>query len=175
MAYLAINNSNFINGVSRLHGEVSRKMWMLSDNRSHIESITNGVHTQSYLSSNSNSLYTRYFTKDWIYDENIWSRIDEIANEDIWAMRIFNKHNLINFCRESIKEKWVSEGADKMKLAGAEGILNPDALTIGFARRFATYKRGNLIFRDLERLKKILKNDSMPVQFIFFREGASER
>ncbi len=167
MAYLAINNSNFINGVSRLHGEVSRKMWMLSDNRSHIESITNGVHTQSYLSSNSNSLYTRYFTKDWIYDENIWSRIDEIANEDIWAMRIFNKHNLINFCRESIKEKWVSEGADKMKLAGAEGILNPDALTIGFARRFATYKRGNLIFRDLERLKKILKNDSMPVQFIF--------
>ena len=167
MAYLAINNSNFINGVSRLHGEVSRKMWMLSDNRSHIESITNGVHTQSYLSSNSNSLYTRYFTKDWIYDENIWSRIDEIANEDIWAMRIFNKHNLINFCRESIKEKWVSEGADKMKLAGAEGILNPDALTIGFARRFATYKRGNLIFRDLERLKKILKNDSMPVQFVF--------
>lgn len=167
MAYLAINNSNFINGVSRLHGEVSRKMWMLSDNRSHIESITNGVHTQSYLSSNSNSLYTRYFTKDWIYDENIWSRIDEIANEDIWAMRIFNKHNLINFCRESIKEKWVSKGADKMKLAGAEGILNPDALTIGFARRFATYKRGNLIFRDLERLKKILKNDSMPVQFIF--------
>ena len=167
MAYLAINNSNFINGVSRLHGEVSRKMWMLSDNRSHIESITNGVHTQSYLSSNSNSLYTRYFTKDWIYDENIWSRIDEIANEDMWAMRIFNKHNLINFCRESIKEKWVSEGADKMKLAGAEGILNPDALTIGFARRFATYKRGNLIFRDLERLKKILKNDSMPVQFIF--------
>ena len=167
IAYLAINNSNFINGVSRLHGEVSRKMWMLSDNRSHIESITNGVHTQSYLSSNSNSLYTRYFTKDWIYDENIWSRIDEIANEDIWAMRIFNKHNLINFCRESIKEKWVSEGADKMKLAGAEGILNPDALTIGFARRFATYKRGNLIFRDLERLKKILKNDSMPVQFVF--------
>ena len=167
MAYLAINNSNFINGVSRLHGEVSRKMWMLSDNRSHIESITNGVHTQSYLSSNSNSLYSRYFTKDWIYDENIWSRIDEIANEDIWAMRIFNKHNLINFCRESIKEKWVSEGADKMKLAGAEGILNPEALTIGFARRFATYKRGNLIFRDLERLKKILKNDSMPVQFVF--------
>ncbi len=167
MAYLAINNSNFINGVSKLHGEVSRKMWMLSDNRSHIESITNGVHTQSYLSSNSNSLYTRYFTKDWIYDENIWSRIDEIANEDIWAMRIFNKHHLINFCRESIKEKWVSDGADKIRLAGAEGILNPDALTIGFARRFATYKRGNLIFRDLERLKKILKNDSMPVQFVF--------
>lgn len=167
MAYLAINNSNFINGVSKLHGEVSRKMWMLSDNRSHIESITNGVHTLSYLSDNSNSLYSRYFTKDWIYDENIWSRIDEIANEDIWAMRIFNKHHLINFCRESIKEKWVSEGADKIRLAGAEGILNPDALTIGFARRFATYKRGNLIFRDLERLKKILKNDSMPVQFVF--------
>ena len=114
-----------------------------------------------------NMAYLAINNSNWIYDENIWSRIDEIANEDIWAMRIFNKHNLINFCRESIKEKWVSEGADKMKLAGAEGILNPDALTIGFARRFATYKRGNLIFRDLERLKKILKNDSMPVQFIF--------
>lgn len=167
MAYLAINNSNFINGVSKLHGEVSRKMWMLSDNRSHIESVTNGVHTQSYLSGNSNSLYSRYFTKDWIYDENIWSRIDEIADEDIWAMRIFNKHSLIEYCRECIKNKWTLSGADKNKLAEVKGILNPDALTIGFARRFATYKRGNLIFRDLERLKKIVMNASMPVQFIF--------
>ena len=167
MAYLAINNSNFINGVSKLHGEVSRKMWMLSDNRSHIESVTNGVHTQSYLSGNSNSLYSRYFTKDWIYYENIWSRIDEIADEDIWAMRIFNKHSLIEYCRECIKNKWTLSGADKNKLAEVKGILNPDALTIGFARRFATYKRGNLIFRDLERLKKIVMNASMPVQFIF--------
>lgn len=167
MAYLAINNSNFINGVSKLHGEVSRKMWMLSDNKSRIESITNGVHTLSYLSANSNSVYCRYFTKDWIYDENIWNRIDEIADEDIWAMRIFNKHSLIEFCRESIKSKWILSGADKIKLAEVKGILSPEALTIGFARRFATYKRGNLIFRDLDRLKKIIKNTSMPVQFVF--------
>ena len=167
MAYLAINNSNFINGVSKLHGEVSRKMWMLSDKRSQIESITNGVHIQSYLSSNSNSVYNKYFTKDWIYDDNIWSRIDEIADEDIWAMRIFNKHNLINFCRESIKCKWILAGADKHRIAETAGILNPNALTIGFARRFATYKRGNLIFSDLARLKKIINNSAMPVQFVF--------
>jgi starch phosphorylase len=167
MAYLAINNSNFINGVSKLHGEVSRKMWMLPESRTQIDSITNGVHTQSYLSSNSNSVYTKYFGRDWMYDDNIWSRIDEIADEDIWAMRIFNKFNLIKFCRESIKNKWILSGADKNKLAETEGILSPGALTIGFARRFATYKRGNLIFRDLERLKKIVTSSSAPVQFVF--------
>lgn len=167
MAYLAINNSGFINGVSRLHGEVSRKMWMLPEDRTQIESITNGVHTLSYLSSNSNSVYTRYFTKDWIYDENIWSRIDEIADEDIWAMRLFNKYELIKFCRKRIKDKLVYSGADKIKSAETEGILNPDALTIGFARRFATYKRGNLIFRDIGRLKKIVSSSQKPVQFIF--------
>ncbi|MBK6539611.1 MAG: hypothetical protein IPG09_18290 [Ignavibacteria bacterium] len=91
------------------------------------------------------------------------------GNED------FNKQKSHKFLPESIKEKWVSEGADKMKSSQELKEFKSDALTIGFARRFATYKRGNLIFRDLERLKKILKNDSMPVQFYFFREGASER
>jgi len=167
MAYLAINNSNFINGVSKLHGEVSRKMWMLSDKRTQIGSVTNGVHTQSYLSANSISVYKKYFGKDWVYDNNVWDRINEIADEDIWAMRIFNKYSLIKFSREIIKDKWVLAGAEKIKIAEAEGILNPDALTIGFARRFATYKRGNLIFRDLKRLKKIMSNSDMPVQFIF--------
>lgn len=167
MAYLAINNSNFINGVSKLHGEVSRKMWMLSPKRTQIDYITNGVHIQSYLSANSNSVYNKYFTKDWIYDENVWSKIDIIADEDIWAMRIFNKYSLIKFCRESIRSKWILAGADKLKLAETEGILDPNALTIGFARRFATYKRGNLIFSDIARLKKIMKNSSMPVQLVF--------
>lgn len=167
MAYLAINNSHFINGVSKLHGEVSRKMWMLSDKRSKIESITNGVHTASYLSYFSNAVYTKYFSKDYIYDENIWSRINEISDEDLWTMRLLNKFDLINFAREKIIEKWILLGSEKEHLEEAKGILNPEALTIGFARRFATYKRGNLIFRDLERLKKIVNNTAMPVQFIF--------
>lgn len=167
MAYLAINNSNFINGVSKLHGEVSRKMWMLSDSRSQIDYITNGVHTPSYVSNFTNNLLSRYFSEEWSVDEGIWDRIRIISDEEIWALRLLNKYKLINFCRERIKEKWISLGADKSKLKEAESILSSDALTIGFARRFATYKRGTLIFRDLDRLKRIIGNSSMPVQFVF--------
>ena len=167
MAYLAINNSNFINGVSKLHGEVSRKMWMLSESRSQIDHITNGVHSPSYISKFTNNLYTKHFSENWIYDETIWQKIDEVSNEEIWKMRILNKYKLINFCRGRIKDKWIFLGAEKGKLSEIENILNPDVLTIGFARRFATYKRGTLIFRDMNRLKTIVKNSKMPVQFIF--------
>ncbi|MDQ3021473.1 MAG: alpha-glucan family phosphorylase [Bacteroidota bacterium] len=167
MAYLAINNSNFINGVSKLHGEVSRKMWHLPHTRTEIDHITNGVHTPSYISKYTNNILCEYFSKNWIYDDTIWKRIDEIPDEEIWALRILSKYTLISFCRERIKEKWIFLGADKDKLKEVENILNTDALTIGFARRFATYKRGTLIFRDLDRLKRIIKNSNMPVQFIF--------
>lgn len=167
MAYLAINNSNFINGVSKLHGEVSRKMWMLSETRSQIDYITNGVHTPSYISKHTNNLLCDNFTKNWIYDNGIWDKIDKVTDEEIWALRLLNKYELIKFSRIRIKEKWIFLGAEKEKLKEAENILNPDALTIGFARRFATYKRGTLIFSDLDRLKRIVNNVSMPVQFIF--------
>ncbi len=122
MAYLAINNSHFINGVSKLHGEVSRKMWMLSDQRSKIESITNGVHTASYLSYFSNAMYCKYFTKDYIYDEHIWNRIDEISDEDIWTMRLLNKFDLISFARQRITDKWIILGAEKDILNEAKSI-----------------------------------------------------
>lgn len=167
MAYLAINNSNFLNGVSKLHGEVSRKMWELPKTRTQIDHITNGVHTPSYISSYTNNLLCKNFTENWIYDEDIWKRFPEISDEDIWTLRLLNKFKLVNFCRERIREKWIYLGADKIKLSEADSILDPETLTIGFARRFATYKRGTLIFRDLDRLKKIVKNSSMPVQFIF--------
>ncbi|MBK8981847.1 MAG: alpha-glucan family phosphorylase [Ignavibacteria bacterium] len=167
MAYLAINNSNFINGVSKLHGQVSRDMWKLPDTRANIDHITNGVHIPSYVSISTNKLYTGYFTKDWKFDESIWSKIDIIPDEEIWALRHLNKHRLIEFCRERIKEKWISMGASKEKLEDAEFILKENALTIGFARRFATYKRGNLIFSDLERLIRIVSDKKRPVQFIF--------
>ena len=167
MAYLAINNSYFINGVSKLHGEVSRKMWALPKTRSQIDYITNGVHIPSYVSKFTNNLYCEYFTDNWTYDESIWNRINEISNEEIWALRLMNKYKLISFCRERIREKWIYLGADKNKLKEADSILNSETLTIGFARRFATYKRGTLIFKDLERLKKIVKNSSMPVQLVF--------
>lgn len=167
MAYLAINNSNFINGVSKLHGEVSRKMWHLPQTRSQIDYITNGVHTPSYVSKFTNNLLIEHFTDKWIYDENIWKKIDEISDEELWALRIMNKYTLVEFCRSKIKDKWIFLGADKQKLKEADRVLKTEALTIGFARRFATYKRGTLIFSDLKRLKAIAGNQSMPVQFIF--------
>ncbi|MBK9330944.1 MAG: alpha-glucan family phosphorylase [Ignavibacteria bacterium] len=167
MAYLAINNSNFINGVSKLHGQVSRDMWKLPETRANIDHITNGVHIPSYVSISTNKLYSGYFTKDWKFDESIWSKIDIIPDEEIWALRHLNKHRLIQFCRERIKEKWISMGASKEKLEDAKFILKEDALTIGFARRFATYKRGTLIFSDLERLTRIVSDKKRPVQFIF--------
>ncbi|HAY32716.1 MAG TPA: alpha-glucan family phosphorylase [Ignavibacteria bacterium] len=167
MAYLAINNSKFINGVSKLHGQVSRDMWKLPETRSNIDHITNGVHIPSYVSISTNKLYTGYFSKNWKFDESIWSKIDIIPDEEIWALRHLNKHRLIQFCRERIKEKWISMGASKEKLEDAEFILKEDALTIGFARRFATYKRGTLIFSDLERLIRIVSDKKRPVQFIF--------
>ena len=105
MAYLAINNSNFINGVSKLHGEVSRKMWMLPKSRSQIDFITNGVHTPSYISNYTNNLFCKYFSDEWSLDENIWKRIDEIPDEEIWTLRLLNRYKLISFCRERIREK----------------------------------------------------------------------
>lgn len=166
MAYLALNNSNFVNGVSRLHGEVSRKMWHLPDTRTQITSITNGIHTPSYLSKHGNKLFNAYFTDKWEFDDGIWQRIDEIPDEEIWALRLLNKMDLINFVRKKIRNKMIFLG-ESSRLKDADSVLDPNALTIGFARRFATYKRGNLILRDIERLKKIVNDTERPVQIIY--------
>lgn len=167
MADLAINNSNFINGVSKLHGVVSRKMWNLHNDRNQIDSITNGIHTKTFLSKYSERLYINNFGKDWIKQDGIWDRISQLPDEDLWKARNKNRYKLINFVRESICDNLKSLAAPYEEIKEAEEILDENSLTIGFARRFATYKRGNLIFKDLERLKKILTNPKMPVQFIF--------
>ncbi len=167
MASLAINNSNFVNGVSRLHGEVSRKMWHLPQTRSQITSITNGIHTPSFISSHTNKLLKGYFTDNWKYDDTIWQRFDEIPDEELWALRLLNKMELIKFVRRRIRDKWRSLGENGNKIKTLDSILDPNALTIGFARRFATYKRGNLILRDPDRLKKIINDSNKPVQILF--------
>ena len=166
MAYLAINNSNFVNGVSRLHGDVSRKMWHLPEARTQITSITNGIHTPSYISKHTNKLFNAYFTDKWEFDDSIWERIGEIPDEDIWTLRLLNKIDLVSFVRKKIRNKFIFLGEND-RLKDVDSILDPNALTIGFARRFATYKRGNLILRDPERLKKILNNRDKPVQIIY--------
>lgn len=167
MASLAINNSHFVNGVSKLHGETARKMWALPGNRSQIESITNGIHTKSYLSYISEKIYRKNFGIDWLKDENVWEKISNLSDEVLWNMRNDNRKFLIERSRErfSSKLKMMKKSDDEIHEAGK--ILNENALTIGFARRFATYKRGNFIFMNIERLKKIILNENQPVQFIF--------
>ena len=170
MAVFAINNSGSINGVSKLHGEVSRKMWHLPDNRSQIGYITNGIHIKSFISPVSEKLYSKYFGKNFIQEENIWSKISGLPDQEIWKMREQNRSKLIKFARKRTLEKMKTTGEDKEASENGfdiDELLDPKALTIGFARRFATYKRGDFIFRDIERLKKIISNAKCPVQFIF--------
>jgi starch phosphorylase len=168
MAYLAINNSNFVNGVSKLHGEISRKMWSLPASRSQIVSITNGVHLKTYLSNDSEKLYKKNFGKDWLKIENVWERIGEISDKDLWESREQNRRKLVNYVREKSIDKIKLMRESEEKISEVEkNLLNEKVLTIGFARRFATYKRGTLIFSDIERLKKLLSDDKRKVQFIF--------
>lgn len=167
MAYLAINNSKYVNGVSKLHGEVSRKMWNLSPDRTQIKSITNGIHTLSFISKTSQSLYEKYYGHDWFKKDNIWEVISNLPDEDLWRMRRRNRLELIKFVRNKTYDILVSKGEYDEYSNDLSDILDEKALTIGFARRFATYKRGTFIFKDIERLKKIISNPQMPVQFVF--------
>jgi starch phosphorylase len=167
MAYLAINNSLFVNGVSKAHGEIARKMWTLPNTRLPITHITNGVHIKTYLSYDSEKLYRKYFGKDWINVENIWTKISVLPDNEIWEMRNKNRKNLIEYTREKVTDKLIMSRQSDDKLENIKYLLDENILTIGFARRFATYKRGTLLFTDLERLKKLISNRKQKVQFIF--------
>lgn len=167
MAYLAINNSNFVNGVSKLHGEIARSMWSLPPDRSQIDYVTNGVHTQTYLSSESERIISKNFGKQWYKDENKWDKISSLPDESLWKMRNRNRTSLIKCLREKIEDKHRLAGADDEKLSLLKDFFDENALTIGFARRFAQYKRGKLLFMLDDRLKKILGNSDRKVQVIF--------
>ena len=168
MACLAINNSIFVNGVSKLHAVISRKMWDLPKDRSQIVSITNGVHVRTYMSPTSENLFKKKFGKDFLHiGTTHWNKINEIPDEEIWKTRNLLRKELIDYSRDRLKEKLRIRKVSYEKLDEIDGILDPDALTIGFARRFATYKRSNLIFRDIDRLKKIMSIKDKKVQFIF--------
>ena len=174
MALLAINCSSFINGVSRLHGEVSRKMFQaawknIPADEVPISSITNGVHTRSWISHEMATLYDRYLGPSWISqpaDQTVWERVDNIPDEELWQTHERRRERLIAFARRTLKKQLEQRGALNSELDHAQEVLNPDILTIGFARRFATYKRGTLFLHDIERLKKILCNKERPIQII---------
>ncbi len=174
MAHLAMNMAGYVNGVSKLHGVVSRKMWMdgfpkIPFDEIPIEYITNGVHTRSHLSSEMYELLSRYIGKDFASgsaEPDVWNDVDDIPDEELWNTHERRRERLISFARKRLKKQLIARGASSSEIAFAKEVLNPSALTIGFARRFATYKRANLILRDIERLRKIVNSTDKPVQFI---------
>ncbi len=175
MTVLAIRLANSTNGVSKLHGSVSRKMWKniwpeLPVAEAPITSITNGVHTRSWLSADMIQLFDRYLGVRWeglIADRPVWKRIETIPDAELWRTHERRRERLVAFARGRLKQQLRHRSAPPAEIARADEILDPEALTIGFARRFATYKRGTLLFRDLERLGAILNLKDRPVQILF--------
>ncbi|MBI2807469.1 MAG: alpha-glucan family phosphorylase [Planctomycetes bacterium] len=175
MTVLAIRLSNISNGVSALHGKVSRHMWKaiwpsLPEAEIPITSITNGVHTRSWMAADFSQLYDRYLGGHWDQrptDHSIWKKVDNIPNAELWRTHERRRERLVVFARRRLRTQLERRGATPSEIARADEVLDPEALTIGFARRFATYKRGTLIFRNMERLIAILNNKERPVQIIF--------
>ena len=175
MTVLAIRLANTSNGVSKLHGQVSRKMWRniwpdLPEAEIPITSITNGVHTRSWLAPEMAQLYDRYLGIQWEdrpTDHSIWKRVEHIPDAELWRTHERRRERLVAFARRRLKNQLKRRGAPMSEIHRADEVLDPDALTIGFARRFATYKRGTLIFRNLERLAAIVNDKDRPVQLIF--------
>jgi len=175
MTVLAIRLANSTNGVSKLHGQVSRRMWRaiwpdLPDAELPITSITNGVHTRSWVSPDMVQLYERYLGRQWEErptDHSVWKRVDNIPDAELWRTHERRRERMVAFARSRLKRQLANRGAPPGEIARSDEVLDPEALTIGFARRFATYKRGTLIFRNLERLTGILNNKDRPVQLIF--------
>ena len=175
MPVLAMRTSNLRNGVSELHGEVAREMWGylwpdLKTDEVPISHITNGIHTGTWLARRMRHLYGRHLGSDWldnIDDPEIWEAVSNIPDEEIWAVRRHLKRKLVIYMRERARVQWGQDKVHPVQVIASGALLNPYALTIGFARRFATYKRADLILSDFERLLGIINKPNMPVQIIF--------
>ena len=175
MAFLAARISSAANGVSRLHGVVTRKMvramWPgYSLDEIPVDSVTNGVHIRSWVSLEMTALLNRYLGHRWAEEPSesgVWDRIDRIPDHELWRVRQIRRERLVNYARQSLESQLRRRGGSDAEIASARSVLNPDALTIGFARRFATYKRATLLLRDVPRLKRILTNSARPVQILF--------
>jgi starch phosphorylase len=175
MTVLALRMAGGSNGVTKLHGQVSRSMWQkvwpgVPVNESPITSITNGVHAPSWISREMVGLYDRYLGPRWredAGDSGLWSRVPHIPDEELWRTHERRRERLVAFTRVRLAEQLEARGAPPSEVAQAREVLNSDALTIGFARRFATYKRATLLLKDPDRLIKILTDKERPVQIIF--------
>ncbi len=175
MPILAMSFSTKHNGVSELHGKVARKMWTffwpnLKEDEIPITNITNGIHTGTWLARRLNSLYDRYLGNNWeahVDDPDIWQKIEDIPDMELWTIRRHLKRKLTIYILERAREQWLNEHVHPVQVIASGALLDPYALTIGFARRFATYKRANLILRDVNRLMSIINRPNQPVQIIF--------
>ena len=174
MTVLAIRLCAFLNGVSKLHGEVSRNMWHkiwpeLPRYEIPILGITNGVHTPSWISHEHHDLYKKYLKAgpEGLPDDCDWNRIDKISDKEFWQVHMARKQKMVNIARQHLAAQHRRWGSDPTVIEEASKVLNPNYLTIGFARRFATYKRATLFMRDINRLMELVNDANMPVQFVF--------
>jgi starch phosphorylase len=175
MTVMALKLATFRNGVSRRHGEVTRKMWQClwpdsSPEKVPIDSITNGIHVPTWIEPKMQLLFNRYLGDDWLErhdDPAVWQKIDEIPDEELWKTHYWLKIKLIDAVRERVRQRWAKDHISASKVLAGGTLLDPSVLTLGFARRFATYKRADLILRDLERLKRLLNDRWRPIQIIF--------
>lgn len=174
MAHLAMNTAGYVNGVSKLHGDVSKKMWVsgyknIPFNEIPIGYITNGVHIRSHISKEMEDLFLQYIGEKWVDNpasSDLWERIDKIPDEELWRTHERRRERLVAFARRRMHQQIKRSGGTQSECETALEVLDPNALTIGFSRRFATYKRATLIFKDIERLSDILNNKQYPVQII---------
>jgi len=175
MPILALRLSERCNAVSELHGQVSRNMWhfLWPDRKVEevpITHITNGVHTFSWLSRRMGILFDEYLGTEWRLDPSnpkVWEKVDTIPDAELWAVKRHQKRKLMRFINDKARAQWLTGEVHPVQTIAAGVLLDADALTIGFARRFPTYKRGYLILRDYERLLRIINNVDAPVQIIF--------
>ncbi|MBN1262408.1 MAG: alpha-glucan family phosphorylase [Anaerolineae bacterium] len=175
MTILALRLAAFSNGVSKLHGKVSRQMWSdlwpgVPEEERPITHVTNGVHFLSWISRDMKQLYDRYLGPRWREepaDQAVWARAEHIAPEELWRTHERRRERLVSFARHRLRKQLARRGSSQREIESADEVLDPEALTIGFARRFATYKRATLIMRDPDRLARLLNDPDRPVQMIF--------
>ena len=175
MSVFACNTSQEVNGVSWLHGKVSQEMFSTIwkgyfPEEIHVGYVTNGVHFPTWSATEWKELYFKYFNENFWFDQSnpkIWEAIYNVPDEEIWKTRMTMKNKLVDYIRKSFRDTWLKNQGDPSRIVSLMDKINPNALLIGFGRRFATYKRAHLLFTVLERLSKIVNNPDYPVQFLF--------
>jgi alpha-glucan phosphorylase-like protein len=175
MSFLAANVSQEVNGVSMLHGKVSQEMFVdlwkgYFAEENHVGYVTNGVHYQTWTAKEWKLLYEKTFGKEFLSDlsnQAHWNKIKDVDDEVIWSIRQKQREKLVTYVRDKVKQNWIRRYEDPKNIVDILENVNENVLTIGFARRFATYKRGDLLFRNPDRLARILNNKEMPVQILF--------